>query len=588
MTHVTSVKDFGATSDGVTDDAAAIQAALESAASESGSGVCLFPAGRYRIRSGIALSGSAANLKIQGVGPGRSTIVGSGVLRAFDLAGAQQSTTSLAAAAPEGATTLTVGALGGARFAPGTLAYVSRGGVPAELVEIRDVARNVLTLETPLRWAYDTGDAVSVVAGPTWVSIEDLTVEGANQAVHLRLGAHLRVRNLDVRSFSNQRAIHLEDCVDVEVAGCRGGHGAESVIQLTRTGYFSIRNNVLHRNGYPGIVIASHTSHGSVVGNDCTLCATYGIFLNDFVRHVTVAQNRCAHTVRDRNHSQRPPRGLDSNAYGIALQSDVSHCAVSGNTIRGGNTGIYLAIRANHNVVTGNTIAGTRKGDATIAVAGVYLDTECDHNSVTANVVEDADERGIFIQTGSNRNAISANTILGVNAVGEVASGITFTDAVIGTCTGNVVERGGPEVRGSLGIQMDNSEQVVAYGNHVRQFERGLQMAGTTARCSIVGNYFRENTENAVTVVNEAEHRIEHNVGHNPVGMRIIPVGPSPFAHTAGSSGETVFIRGGTVTNINIDDTTLFGSSPATVELPPNKRVVVTYSARPTMTAMAH
>lgn len=58
--EVVSVKDFGAVGDGVADDTAAIQAAIN-----SGKGAVIFPAGRYRVTSNITV-------------PANTTVIGSG------------------------------------------------------------------------------------------------------------------------------------------------------------------------------------------------------------------------------------------------------------------------------------------------------------------------------------------------------------------------------------------------------------------------------------------------------------------------------------------------------------------------------
>jgi hypothetical protein len=80
LRDVVSVKDFGAVGDGVTDDTASIQAAIDSLAATGGT--VLFPAGTYRIaknvgtndRWGIKVTGS--NVRLQGAGKA--------ILRRFD------------------------------------------------------------------------------------------------------------------------------------------------------------------------------------------------------------------------------------------------------------------------------------------------------------------------------------------------------------------------------------------------------------------------------------------------------------------------------------------------------------------------
>jgi len=81
---------------------------------------------------------------------------------------------------------------------------------------------------------------------------------------------------------------------------------------------------------------------------------------------------------------------------------------------------------------------------------------------------------------------------------------------------------------------------------------------------------------------------IKGNYGYNPVGVFSITVGTSPFTYTAGSSPETVYIRGGTVSDISVDGTTLFTDTGHSIDLEPHQSVVITYSDAPTMTKYVH
>lgn len=73
------------------------------------------------------------------------------------------------------------------------------------------------------------------------------------------------------------------------------------------------------------------------------------------------------------------------------------------------------------------------------------------------------------------------------------------------------------------------------------------------------------------------------NGGYNPVGQSAITVGASPFTYTTGSSPETIYVRGGTVSNISVGSTQVAAASPAQLALGPNQAITVTYSALPTM-----
>jgi hypothetical protein len=68
-----NVKDFGAVGDGVADDTAAIQAAIDSATASSGACSVFLPAGNYRITASVILK---SDLSIHGAGWRKSVILG--------------------------------------------------------------------------------------------------------------------------------------------------------------------------------------------------------------------------------------------------------------------------------------------------------------------------------------------------------------------------------------------------------------------------------------------------------------------------------------------------------------------------------
>jgi Pectate lyase superfamily protein len=107
---------------------------------------------------------------------------------------------------------------------------------------------------------------------------------------------------------------------------------------------------------------------------------------------------------------------------------------------------------------------------------------------------------------------------------------------------------------------------------------------------SIVGNVC--GTQNVTSCVSDAgtgtTARVRDNIGYNPIGPSAITVGASPFTYTAGHTPETVYVQGGTVSNISHNGTQVFAQSNATVHLEPNETVSVTYSVLPAMNRMRH
>jgi len=73
----------------------------------------------------------------------------------------------------------------------------------------------------------------------------------------------------------------------------------------------------------------------------------------------------------------------------------------------------------------------------------------------------------------------------------------------------------------------------------------------------------------------------------NKIALPLITVGPSPFNYTwSGNQNATIFIGGGTVSQITVNTTPLPGTySGQTLAIPvqPGESIVVTYSGLPTM-----
>jgi len=88
LRDVVSVKDFGAVGDGVTDDTAAIQAALSAAANRQVPAVVYLPSGAYRITSTLKIATTISMVgEYSGVGPPPSQITGVTLLADNSLSG---------------------------------------------------------------------------------------------------------------------------------------------------------------------------------------------------------------------------------------------------------------------------------------------------------------------------------------------------------------------------------------------------------------------------------------------------------------------------------------------------------------------
>jgi hypothetical protein len=120
----------------------------------------------------------------------------------------------------------------------------------------------------------------------------------------------------------------------------------------------------------------------------------------------------------------------------------------------------------------------------------------------------------------------------------------------------------------------------------------GIWLQSGSAGILVDGNTFVNNTN---SILNQSTNNIIiNNPGYNPVGPATITVGASPFTYTAGSSPETIYVWGGTVSQINVDknsgslSTIAASQSNCCFDLGPFEQIKVTYSVAPNMNKMVH
>jgi hypothetical protein len=167
----------------------------------------------------------------------------------------------------------------------------------------------------------------------------------------------------------------------------------------------------------------------------------------------------------------------------------------------------------------------------------------------------------------------------------------------------NWVKNNGQAVVADIGksgirVSSGSADDVTIHGNTCFDDQNsGTQLYGvvfdypnTVTNCIVENNNLYNNATSAFdsdTMVGTGVI-IKNNFGYNPIGISSITVNASPFTYTAGTSPETVYISGGTVSAIVKGGVTLFANTGHSVELEPHTAVVVTYSGTPTMSKDIH
>ena len=368
----TSVREYGATGDGVTDDSSAIQAAVD--ANQS----VFFPAGNYRVEKGIRLSSGASLTGHRG-----ANLINGGNGYLLYATGRIHTLRAIRKDAMPADPEFHIASDALADFEVGSGFYLQSERSPlgrtdhkaAEIGIVKQVASRTIGVVGALSERYAMSDS-AMSAAVTF--IDSVSVSGLN------------LRNAYAKENPDSRTsalIYLEFVRDFQIFGCR-------LVENNGTG-------VAVFNCISGIV------QGNTIGdlgdrNQGVL--GYGVQLGYSTRDVLVSGNAfhsCRHAVTTgtgTRSSQTPgygvSRGLSvvgntvSQCSNAALDTheDTNGITFAGNTVHSCDS-VGIHIRCHGSVVSGNTISTCRG-------AGVRVSNSAQNAVVSANNIQNIWQRG--------------------------------------------------------------------------------------------------------------------------------------------------------------------------------------------------
>jgi parallel beta-helix repeat protein len=371
VNNVVNVKAHGAIGNGVIDDTAAIQAAINTLTSGVG-GVVYFPTGTYLITAPITLPVTGEmKIRLQGIGvPGGSGSGGSTLLEGVGFSG-------------------------------------------TELIKIGD---GVTLVE---RWAIDGLTFIGVTGSTRYgiaasktaqFQITNCFFNRCARAISLTTTSQVGLIAHNVVGSTNKVGLYLDQVTDVRIIGndlLEGlvGHGTGShAIHGARIGPgMVISGNKISDWEGNGIIASSFGGINTILisGNHIANCGVNGVFVSE--EGATVTGNTFG--------------GMKSGAT-AAIRTDSDGVNVAGNFIDCNELHIGIRIAGSHGTFTGNTI---RRANA----VGIDI-PDGSNNIIVGNRVFDDD--GTPTMTHGIRERLTANNNL---IVGNHISGSTTTDVTI-------------------------------------------------------------------------------------------------------------------------------------------------------------
>lgn len=457
-----NVKDYGAVGDGVADDTAAIQAAINS-------GKTIIEGAGLTYKTTVPIS-VPSNVMLQNFVFDMTSLPDSSALYfGLQATGSIGSSLSLTANATGGFgpnPSIALSSGDAATLSAGDLIYItssvdwSSGTKIGELAEVLSVSSGTVSLQSPLTYSYATTDSAVVrkITPAANITVRNCTATGPSAITG---SPQLRSGFFGVLYGKN-----------ITVENCRISNFQRSGVEFRRAYQCWMRDCVVKNIiNYYGCSIFDASCYVSVTNNvfencrhavSCESSSTYGGVNN----YIAITGNHC--NGRDAALDCHPPadnvifannvcrgEGKQTAPSGVFFQG--RNAVISGNTINGNlNNGITVqpfvtaAGYAGVVSVSGNVIDLQRANIAT--TIGVYYQASNQADCLPAkavvisgNMISGTGSFGVYVQNTTNAISPASNVCIGSNSINGFGWGIGFrTDANAGTITacsvtGNVI-----------------------------------------------------------------------------------------------------------------------------------------------------
>jgi hypothetical protein len=502
LRETVSVKDFGAVGDGVADDTAAIQAAIDALPT----GQTLYGLGAtYKVTSSLTLK---ANMTLENFVIDFSTAGNSAEL--FVANGSLGSAISVSAGLAVGQVTFTVA--DGSGFADENYVYIKSSDfwdnwddlcIMAETHKIKSVVGNSITLHDPILYAMPTTPTIQKITTLDNLTFRNVRAFGSGvgalgdqEGSRFAYCKNLILENCNFTKFDD-RCVRLTTCIDFTIVngifGQAGKTGIAYGIALQGAcinGKFS--NNLFFECRH-GISLGGNTGPNRYIivdGNNFTLFREAGMDGHTAADLSIISNNtfQCDPTSilsdgilwRGANVTITDNNIVDAGRIGINILDNVtgaeSAYVVNGNIVRGSvNRGISVVKQRENNiknvVISGNIIQNTN----TASDFGVLISTASGHTNELLNIV---------ISDNSISNIANRAIVIGINNAASTCESVVIANNTISSTTfdrgvfisavtdGNIAKIAvtGNVINGTcnFGIRGTNEEDIVVTNNVIK------------------------------------------------------------------------------------------------------------------------
>jgi parallel beta-helix repeat protein len=469
---------FGAKLNGITDDTAAIQAALDSRRI-AGGGTVFIPVGTgivssyLRIGSNTTLAGTGAGSVLQLINNAPDT-ASSDIIHNWNL------NNGFPAALP-GVTGVAVAYLAGSgTLAAATYSYrVSATNAVGEnlaSVAVTGVA-TASSARMQVSWTAVTGATGYNVFGRVGGS-EQMIAQGVTGTSFIDDGTITPMGLVSDYDYSNTRATTQDVNItlrDLTLDGNKANNAG--LTQVAGAVYFNnvdgvTVQNVRVRNTVKHGIANTWVSNSSYVGNVFTACGTTGSYTALLFYH---------------------------RASGVTI---------AGNTISGCGFGILTDHGSNKFSVTGNVVTGSTD-------SGIGFDEGSWSMVATGNTCQGNGNAGIIVTDGQTGRRTHDITVTGNVCTDNANDGIVFSGTDLFTCSGNTVARNSIGIRTTVGYAQ-NARRGNIVGNTVMDnIAQGMYLTASTKNCTVAANRIGGNGSHGLEMLSVSRIDVKHNTSSN-------------------------------------------------------------------------